>query len=124
VLLEVLLSLGALPAAVAFVLHPDGSALGMSAEEMLAGSPFDSFRIPGIILFLANGVWPLVVAAAALFRARWAPLGHVAVGSVLLGWIIAQVAMIGWGHWLQTAYFLLGLVITLLGVARWRRHRG
>jgi len=123
VVLEVLLSAGAWPAGISFVLQPDGSGLGMTVEETLGHSPFDSFLLPGVILILANGVWPLVVAGAALSRARWAPLGHLAVGLVLLGWMTGQVAMLGWTHWLQTTYMLLGAVIALLGGWRVQRSR-
>src|ERR1700675_1064190 len=62
VALEVFLGLGALFGGGAFILGPDGHLLGMPTK-LLAGSPFTSYLIPGIILFTFIGIAPLLSAA-------------------------------------------------------------
>ena len=83
---------------------------------MLDGSGFSSFFVPGLMLLLANGVFPVVVAIAAMRRRSWAPYGHVMVGCVLTGWIAIQGVLIGFGHWLQIFCLALGLIIAVLGL--------
>ena len=119
VVLEVVLALGALAGGVALVADPSGGYLQMPLD-VLAGTPFRSFLVPGLVLLLANGVLPLVVAAGALARRPWAVLGHVAAGVVLVGWILGQVALLGFVTWLQPAYLVYGLVLLGLGLWNWR----
>jgi hypothetical protein len=94
--------------------------LGMGTA-ILEGSPFGDFLIPGIVLFLASGVLPLVVAVAALRREEWAWLGHFAVGAVLLGWVVIEYLLLGYLNWLQPA--VLGASVLILALAVWNRAR-
>ncbi|MHB1344122.1 MAG: hypothetical protein ACYCX3_07160 [Thermoleophilia bacterium] len=116
--LEILLAVGAIPAGLMMVVDPSGDML-RAPLSMLDGSPFADFLWPGVILLAANGVLPLAVVWAALRRRAWAPLGHVGVCAVLCGWILVEIAMLGFA-WLQAAYLGLGVVIIALGVWRWR----
>lgn len=52
------------------LIQPNGSLLGMSAE-WLAHSPFRTYRIPGIILFLFNGLFPLFTVVGLLLNPEW-----------------------------------------------------
>ena len=72
VVLEVFLGLGALFGGGALILAPDGHLLGMPVK-LLAGSPFPSSLVPGIILFGLIGVAPLMAAAITLRRQALAP---------------------------------------------------
>ena len=126
IVLELFLALGALGGAGAMLASPDGSQLGVP-PDMLEGSGFSNFVVPAVLLLLANGVFPLVVAIAAMQRRSWAPYGHVMVGCVLTGWIAIQGLLIGFGHWLQIFYLALGLIIAALGliaVLRGKSSRG
>ena len=115
VVLEVLLVLGAFGGGVVLIVAPDGSLMGMPTE-VLNGTPFSSYLVPGIALVAINGIFPLAVAVAALRLRPWARLGHVAVGGVLVVWIAAQVAMIGYQHPIQAIYGVYGVVVVGLGL--------
>ncbi|MHB9150484.1 MAG: hypothetical protein ACYC33_10485 [Thermoleophilia bacterium] len=117
--LEVLLAVGAIPAGLLMIIRPSGSFMSMPLT-MLDGSPFRDFLWPGVILLVANGILPLVVAWGAWRRKSWAPEGHVVVGAVLIGWIVVELLMIDY-HWLQAAYLGLGIVILGLGIWRWKQ---
>src|SRR3979411_677168 len=67
VVLEIFLGVGALFGGGGFLLAPDGHLLGMTTKT-LAGSPFQSYLGPGIILFLFVGVAPLLAAAISIRR--------------------------------------------------------
>lgn len=84
--------------------------------EWLAGSPFSDYRQPSLILGVVVG-GTLVAAAVAVF-ARWPvarPLA-LASGAVLLGWIVIQLAMIGYVSWMQPAIAISAAVILALAV--------
>ena len=103
------------------VLVPDGSLLGMPLA-LLNGTPFGSYLIPGLILFLFLGLGSLI----ALIAFRRHPVrfaGSVLVeGAALIVWVVTQVAMIGPLHIMQPVMFLLGLVLFRLGWRLWARQ--
>jgi hypothetical protein len=96
-----------------------GGFYGMSGaegvpREWLDGTPFRSYRIPSLILFVVVGGGLFVAAVAVLADwagARW----FAAAGSVvLLGWIGVQVAVIGYVSWLQPATACAGALALVL----------
>ncbi len=122
VVLEVFLGLGALFGGGALILAPDGHLLGMPVK-LLAGSPFPSFLVPGIILFSLIGVGPLMAAAITLRRQALAPLAAVAVGVTLIGWVsVEMVVLAGLGSLAWTLYLVLGASIAAIGVGWWRSY--
>lgn len=83
--------------------------------QWLAGSPFTSYFIPSLILFVIVG-GSLLAACAAVFAAqRWASRLTVAAALIVLGWITVQVAIIGFVSWLQPVTAIIGVI--LLGLA-------
>lgn len=121
--LEVVLALGALVGGALLFFFPDGSGLGMPLS-MLEHAGFKSFRIPGLMLFVVNGLFPLVSAIATLRRLPWAALSVIAAGVLLVGWITVQVALLrAFYAPLHGTYLLLGLVIAALGLALRRSER-
>ena len=53
---------------------PLGEPLGMELE-MLAGSPFVSYLVPGLLLMLFLGVYPLLAALLLWWRPSWPAMG-------------------------------------------------
>ena len=60
----------------------------------LAGSPFDTYLVPGLILFGVLGLGPLVAARLAWLRHPLAPTAALVVGVGLLIWVAVEVAII------------------------------
>jgi hypothetical protein len=113
--LELLLSIGALAGGAMLFFSPDGSALGLPLA-LLEHAGFESFRLPGLILFAVNGLLPLVSALGVRRRRRWAPASVMAVGVLLVGWIAVQVALLrSFDAPLHGTYLLLGIVLAGLG---------
>ena len=120
VVLEVFLGLGALFGGGALILAPDGHLLGMPTK-LLAGSPFSSFLVPGVILFTLVGLAPVLAAAITARRQAFAPLAVVAVGLTLIGWVsVEMVVLAGLGSLAWAFYLVLGACIAAIGVAWWR----
>jgi hypothetical protein len=118
--LEIFLSVGALGGGGALMLGPRGELLPLPVSA-LKGSPFDTYFAPGLILFCALGLGPLVAAALAWRRHPLAPFAAEAVGAVLLIWMAVEIALVGYSNHppLQPLYLLLGAVITAVGLG-WR----
>jgi hypothetical protein len=122
--LEIFLGLGALFGGGAFILAPDGHLLGVPTK-LLAGSPFSSYLVPGIILFTLVGVAPLLAAAITVRRQALAPMAAVGVGLTLIGWVsVEMVVLAGPGSLAWALYLVLGTCIAAIGVAWWRSSPG
>lgn len=90
--------------------------------EWLDGTPFRSYRIPGLILGLIHA--PLDLAAGyALWRQRpHATTLALASGTVQLGWIATQYRIIGLRSFLQPLLGVIGAISLTLAVRRARRR--
>jgi len=97
------------------VLDPSGASLGIPVN-WLEGSAFRDYLIPGLILLLVLGVWPLVTFMAAWRRHPRAWHATVLVGVALLVWLAVEIMTIGYHPWppLQLIYGLLALAILVL----------
>jgi hypothetical protein len=120
VVLEVFLSIGALGGGGALLLGPRGEVIPLPLSA-LQGSPFQTYFVPGLILFLVLGMGPLVAAALAWRRHPLGPLAAVAVGAALLIWLAVEIAIVGYTNDppLQAFYLFLGAAIAALGLG-WR----
>jgi hypothetical protein len=117
IVLEATLSVCALGGAVYFFVRPDDA----MPSDILARTPFATWIWPGLLLALLIAVPSGVVAAAALVGRPWAHIGHPIVGLLLMGWIVVQVATIGFIAGLQPLMFAWGITIALLGAANFRQ---
>lgn len=84
-------------------------------REWLTGTPFDSYRIPSLVLFLVVGGAFAFAAFSVLTARTYARPATLAAAIIVLGWIIVQVTMIGYVSWMQPTTFATGLVILALG---------
>lgn len=121
--LEVFLAVGAFYGSLSFLNDPTGRALGMPAEEYLAGTPFRNYLAPAILLFALNGMFPLVTVVATLMKMPWAKYAHLGVGAVLTGWMVGQGLLIGIHVPIQVLMLALGLVILALAIVAWNHAR-
>ena len=93
---------------------PSGKSLQMDTS-MLSGSPFENFLIPGIVLFVVNGIGNTTGAILSLTRYKYAARVAALFGLILMIWIISQVAWMGYLSFLQPLYFTTGLIQLLAG---------
>ena len=114
--LQAFIGVGAVVSGTLLVIAPDGRYMQMP-PDMLSNTPFRSFLIPGLILFLVHGVGNIASAVLCFRMRRIAAFGGMLFGFALIIWIFVQVNMIGGGHWLQYLYFALGPVLLILGIA-------
>ena len=102
------------------VRDPSGSALGVPLN-LLEGSPFPDFLIPGMFLLAVNGVGSMIGAGLSFTRRRYAQELAIVLGAILVAWIVIQVIIILSFSWLHVLYFILGVVE--LGIGLYIRRR-
>ena len=89
--------------------------------EYLAGSPFKSYLVPGLVLGLVVGGTQLAAGVALIRNLAISLLLAAIAGFGMLIWIFVELAVIKQYSWLQTTYFIHGtleliLVLALLGL--------
>lgn len=114
-ILQVFIALGAVGGGLVLLLDTSGGRMGFSVE-MLSGSPFPNYLVPGLVLFTINGIGNFVAAFLSFRQHRFSAYAGIALGGFLAVWILIQVMIIGWVSWLQPFMLFLGLVELALGV--------
>ncbi|MEQ1871424.1 MAG: hypothetical protein ABL961_15525 [Vicinamibacterales bacterium] len=98
-----------------------GGAYGIAGAKgiptaWLAGSPFSSYLIPSIVLFVLVGGSSLFAAVAVLRGSARARAAAMAAAVLLLVWICGQVAIIGFVSWLQLVMLGAGIATVSLAI--------
>ena len=89
IFLLMFLGFGGIYGAWMLISDPSGGKFQWSLD-LLNGTPFKSFLIPGIVLMLSNGILPLIVAAATILKRRNAGWLILIQGGITIGWLTAQ----------------------------------
>jgi hypothetical protein len=86
--------------------------------ELLAGTPFHDYVVPGLILAGAVGGSATVAMAATLHSPRAGGLASMLAGLILMGWIAGEVRLLPQAarSGLEAGYFIAGLAMTALGL--------
>lgn len=111
-------ALSALAGGFGLMADPSGENLQMHTY-WLKGTPFSDFLIPGIILFVVNGLGNTAGFALTVQKIRFAPGIGIIFGAAMVIWIITQVVMIGYMSFLQPLYFTTGGLQLIFG---WMWH--
>lgn len=119
-MLQIVVAIGAIPAGLAMIIDTSGSSLRMSAG-MLHNSPFNTFLIPGVFLFVVNGLLNVVASVLSFKQHAQAAVWALALGNFLIVWIIIQVYFIGFIHILQPLLLIIGIIEVVLGFFVFRR---
>ena len=123
------LGLGAIGGGSALIISPSGELLGMPLS-MLEESPFNSFFVPGIILFSVLGLIPLWLIIALLKKPEsklaeninffkdmhWAWTYSIYIAFVLIFWIQIQMVFISSVYWLHTFYMFFAVLIIFVAL--------
>ena len=126
-LLLIFIGAGGLISGAMLFSSPDGAMIKLNTS-ILRGTPFDNFLIPGIILFLFIGIFPILVSYG-LWRQpawpwaeainickkyRWPWTAAWATGVIILIWIIVETALLGYISFLQPVIAIWGIAIITL----------
>jgi hypothetical protein len=119
--LLLVLAINGLTAGVLLLIDPDGALLGMD-DGFLTSSPFRNYLIPGILLFLFNGVLPVLALFGLLTRKQGGWIQRINIfPDRTWGWTLAVYSGITTQIWiivqqLLTSFFILQPIISSFGV--------
>jgi len=113
-LLLIFNGVGALYGGLNLITHPDGSSMQMSMD-FLKHTPFQNYLIPGIILFIVNGLFSFIFLTALIFRLWYAAWLVLAQGIILSGWICIQIVLIQTIHLLHIIMGSVGIALIVVG---------
>ncbi len=113
--LLVLQALGGIAGGGALAIKPDGGLLKMPLSY-IEDSPLHDYRIPGLLLLLVLGVFPLIVAIGLLQRRPWAWFGAFSVGCALIIFELVEHEVIGYNVQ-QPIWGSVGRLIALVSLA-------
>ena len=129
ILLLGFLSIAALYGSIVFMIKPDGSFFQMD-PEMIEGSWFDDFLIPGLILFTLFGIFPILTIICLirkpdikwlnyfnlLYDYHFAWTFTVYIGCALIIWINAQTLILSSVEIIHTIYSSFGILIICISL--------
>lgn len=129
IVLQFLLGFGAFVSGGLLVAVPDGTLIHMPLS-MLQYSPFSSFLVPGLILTLLLGLYPLAVAYALwqkpawrwpevlnpFKRMHWSWAASLSAGVIVLIWILVEMLMLQSVAFLHILYFVWGWALIVLSL--------
>ncbi len=99
------------------ILAPSGKSMQFPLE-LLDGTPFTNYLLPGLILFFSIGVLSLIIAVLIFKKAPRYPRWIILEGLILLGWLSIEL-------WLNPDFFVpymhyplyvIGVLLLILGV--------
>lgn len=104
--------LSGLAGGIGLILDPSGQSMQIPLQ-WLQGSPFSTYLIPGIVLFVVLGLFPLAVFIGLLKQWRLAWVASLLIGIALMIWLIVEIMVIGYQPQppLQVIYGLVGIGI-------------
>ncbi|MBU2650814.1 MAG: hypothetical protein KKA81_07755 [Bacteroidetes bacterium] len=115
IVLMIFQGLSGLGGGIGLIIDPSGETLHIPLN-WLQGSPFSDFLIPGIILLLVLGLFPLAVSYALIRKLSWSWMASLVVGIALIIWIVVEILIIGYQPKppLQLIYGLAGIFMVIL----------
>jgi hypothetical protein len=89
IVLLIFLGFGGVYGAWMLISDPSGGKFNWPLD-LLNGTPFKSYLIPGIVLLVSNGLLPLYIAIVTISRKKYASWLITLQGSILIGWLTAE----------------------------------
>ena len=116
IVLLVFLGVTALAGSIPMMLHPHGNSTTLPLST-LANSPFRTYLVPGILLFLANGILAFGVLWIVIGRLSHHALLTAFQGGVLLVWLIVECWLLETVIWLHYFYGAIAVSLIVCGFA-------
>jgi hypothetical protein len=123
VFLLLFLGFGGVYGALLLISDPSGGKFEWSLD-LLNGTPFNSFLIPGIVLLIANGLLPIYVALITLLKKKYAPTLILFQGVITIIWLSVQL-IINTDFFLPVTHYpsySVGILLLILGLILRRQN--
>jgi hypothetical protein len=114
IILLIFLGISAIFGGGAFIIDPSGELIQMPIS-LLEHSPFSTFLIPGLILFLFNGVSSIVITILLIRKYGFYTELVILQGIIRDVWIVVQLIMIQSISVLHYIFFTVGALLIISG---------
>jgi hypothetical protein len=114
--------INALTAGALFIIDPSGSKMGLTINYLKA-SPFRSFLVPGIILFVVLGILNVLAGLYGIFGSKYFAHWALIQGTFLIGWIIIQMYLVRDMNPLHILMLIIGLIIIYISLLLLRHDK-
>ncbi len=117
------LGFGGVYGALMLISDPSGGKFEWSLD-LLHGTPFNTFLIPGIVLLIANGLLPIYIALITLLKRKYAPVFILFQGVITIIWLSVQL-IINPDFFLPVTHYpsySIGILLVILGLILRRQN--
>lgn len=114
ILLDVILALGGFVGGRAFVRDPSGASLRMPVAWLKKVPLIKNYFWPGVFLLIAYALGGTIAAAGTLSNQVWADEFNMALGTVLMGWVLIELLFIPERNPMQLLFFILGGALVVM----------
>lgn len=118
------LGLGGVYGAIMLISDPSGGKFEWSMD-LLNGTPFNSFLIPGIMLLVSNGLFPIFTAAITVLKKSYAHTLILLQGIIVLIWLSVQLILNSDFFQPVTHYpsYSTGFLLVIIGLVLRRQNK-
>lgn len=113
--IQLIVGTGALFGGAIAIIDPSGAMYGASTDILKTG-PFTNFLIPGLFLFFILGMGHLISFIFVKHKFKFHIYVSGAAGCILMTWIVIQCLILNAIHGLHIAFFLIGLLESLIAI--------
>jgi len=124
VFLLLFLGFGGVYGALMLISDPSGGKFEWSLD-LLNGTPFNSFLIPGIVLLIANGLFPIFVAVITVLKKSYTQTLILFQGVLVIIWLSVQLLLNPDFFLPETHYpsYSIGILLVIIGLVLHRQNK-
>ena len=109
------LGIGAIYGGYSLISDPTGYNIKLPFD-WIKGTIFKNYFIPGLVLFVMNGLMGLTTAFVTIFRWKYYAGFVLLQGITVVLWIVVQWFVIQHFFWLQFVFFGIGVILMIFGI--------
>ncbi len=113
-ILQALIGLTAIAGGFRLISNPNG--IPDFPIEWLSNSPFNNYFIPGLVLLIVIGLGNVLAGTVTFLRKRYSGSIAIVFGIFLILYMATEVWFVGLRNFLQPLYFILGVIVLILGL--------
>jgi len=117
------LAINAIGGGLFLIIDPSGKAIQIPLD-LLEGTPFTNYLIPGLVLFFAIGILSSVVAVLTILKKKYYPWFIILQGFILIGWLTIELIlnMEFFSPVLHYTLYTIGILLIVFGLII--KHKG
>lgn len=113
--------IGAVYGGLLLIVDPSGTSIGLPLD-LLGNSPFPNYFIPGLVLFIVNGLCSLITVGLAAYKWNHFPKAIFFQGMALITWLMVQLIVIKYIYFLHYVMGSVGILLIVFGLLEHKKQ--